>query len=63
MKTRIKCPRRSVMPKQIKTPYRSPELRVYGTLRELTLTAGGSGSDFTPSCASSPHHASVSVCP
>lgn len=29
----------------IKKPYQSPELRVYGTLGDLTLTAGGSGND------------------
>ncbi|HEV2388544.1 MAG TPA: hypothetical protein VGS20_14960 [Candidatus Acidoferrales bacterium] len=51
------------MSQPTKVPYRSPELRVYGTLRDLTLTASGTGIDFTPSCASSPHHVSVSTCP
>lgn len=51
------------MSKQVKMPYRSPELREYGTLRELTLSAGGNGIDFTPSCQSNPQHQSVSTCP
>ncbi len=51
------------MSQPTKAPYKSPELRVYGTLRDLTLTASGRGEDTTPSCSSSPHHVSLVVCP
>jgi hypothetical protein len=51
------------VPIPIKAPYRAPELRRYGTLRELTLTASGTGIDFTPNCSSAPHHVTVSTCP
>lgn len=51
------------MSKEVKTPYQTPELRVYGTLRELTLTASGHGIDGTPNCNSDPKHVSAFSCP
>jgi hypothetical protein len=36
----------------VKIPYVSPELRVYGTLRELTLVANGTTQDHAASCPS-----------
>ena len=51
------------MPTPIKAPYRSPELRKYGTLRDLTLTASGGGIDGTPDCHSNPQHVTTSTCP
>lgn len=49
------------MPTPIKQPYKSPELRVYGTLRDLTLSGGGSGTDTTPNCSSAGQHVSKGI--
>lgn len=40
------------MSKPTRENYKSPELRVYGTLRELTLTGNGSFADSAASCPS-----------
>ncbi len=40
------------MSKPLKVPYSPPELRVYGTLRELTLTSSGAAQDNAESCPS-----------
>jgi hypothetical protein len=37
--------------KSPKANYSSPELRVYGTLRQMTLTGNGSVTDSAGSCA------------
>ncbi len=47
------------MPNPVKVPYQKPELRVYGTLRELTLTGSGNALDCTPNNNSNPQHSSV----
>jgi len=49
------------VPKPVKAPYQSPELRVYGTLRELTLTGGGPAQDTNPNNSSAPHHSTVAA--
>lgn len=59
---RIKCRGREFVSTPTKEPYQSPELRVYGTLRDLTLTATGHGIDGTPNCNSDPLHVSSGVC-